>query len=314
MFFEGSEKKIEVVFKNHVGSLRKHTETFWQGIVAASQAKILSKISNDQVDAYLLSESSLFVYDHYLIMITCGTTRLISAVEELMKTYKPEDIEAFFYERKNEILPQAQSSHFFQDVKLLKQWFPGEALRFGQEDEHHIYLFASTGTYEPRSSDCTMEILMHGIDPKMIQTFSECSGCDVKTLRKQSGIDCIVRGQVDDFVFDPVGYSLNSIDKDHYYTIHVTPESFGSYVSFETNAFDAEEQIEWVNKVIEVFKPRSFDLMLFNQKAIEPPEYEGFLRSRNFKENIQSGYCTQYFSFYQPDLVPKKPYRFEEFL
>ena len=61
MFFEGSEKKLEVVVKPEAGSLRQKDESFWKQLVQASRAQILSKISSESCDAYLLSESSLFV-------------------------------------------------------------------------------------------------------------------------------------------------------------------------------------------------------------------------------------------------------------
>ncbi|MEM7646306.1 MAG: adenosylmethionine decarboxylase, partial [Pseudomonadota bacterium] len=120
MFFEGSEKKIEIIFNKEIPSLRDQGRAFWEDVVAASKAQILSSVSNSTMDAYLLSESSLFVYDHYIVMITCGTTRLVSAVEKLMETFTTDHIEALFYERKNELLPQNQETDFFKDTDLLK--------------------------------------------------------------------------------------------------------------------------------------------------------------------------------------------------
>ena len=75
MIFEGSEKKFEVIVKNV--NLRTFPLSFWEEMVAACQAKILSSMSNNFYDAYLLSESSLFVTQDRCIMITCGQTRLI---------------------------------------------------------------------------------------------------------------------------------------------------------------------------------------------------------------------------------------------
>jgi S-adenosylmethionine decarboxylase len=312
MFFEGSEKKIEVIFKKNINSLRLEPETRWHSLVKASKAQILSKISNKSMDAYLLSESSLFVYDHYLVMITCGTTRLISAVEELMTSYSPQDIDAFFYERKNELLPREQSTDFFKDVKVLKKWFQGDALRFGREDEHHLFLFSSDKNYQPEDNDHTMEVLMHGIDEKVMNYFINCKGCDQKDLREKSGIANIVLGEVDDYVFEPMGYSLNSIYENRYFTIHVTPENMGSYISFETNAFDKNQQIAWAKKVLQVFKPMSFDLVFFNNGKTETPKFDDYIMKRTYADNLNSGYHTQYFSFYKPDLSEQKPVRFKE--
>ena len=307
LFFEGSEKKIEVIFDKSLPSLRTFPKSYWEDLVASSQAQILSEIQNDSMTAYLLSESSLFVYNHYLVMITCGTTKLISAVDKLMEKFKQDDIAAFFYERKNELLPREQATDFFTDVEKLKTWFKGTAMRYGREDEHHLFLFASEKTYTPSDDDHTMEVLMHGIAPEVMAKFTNCKGCDHQKLRDESGISDIVQGQVDDFVFEPMGYSLNAIDNNNYFTIHITPESQGSYISFETNAFSADMQVEWASKVIQVFKPMSFDLVLFNKSKVQKPDFKNFTMKRQFAEKLKTGYETQYFSYYQPNETEQKP-------
>ncbi len=310
MFFEGSEKKIEVIFNNNLPSLRERPLSYWEQLVKASNAQILSSVSNDSMTAFLLSESSLFIYDHYLVMITCGTTRLVSAVDFLMKDFKPEQIQAFFYERKNELLPQNQSTDFFKDVQQLRKWFGGEALRYGREDEHHLYLFASEKDFTPANNDHTMEVLMHGIPDHVVKHFTNCSDCDRKKLRDESGISEIVQGKIDDFVFDPMGYSLNSINDNRYFTIHITPENNGSYISFETNAFDSQTQVEWTKKVIQVFQPMSFDLVLFNNEKIQQPDFSDYILKRQFAEKLKTNYETQYFSYYRPNDLEQKPFRF----
>jgi S-adenosylmethionine decarboxylase len=312
MFFEGSEKKIEMIFAESLPSLRQRPRSDWERLVQTAGAQILSEISNDKMTAYLLSESSLFIYDHYLVMITCGTTRLVAAVEELMQTFSPDQIRAFFYERKNELLPQKQSTDFYNDVKTLRRWFDGTALRYGREDEHHLFLFSTDKEYRPAEDDHTMEVLMHGIAPEVIARFSDCKACDASQLRADSGIDEIVQGQIDDFVFEPMGYSLNAIKDNRYFTIHITPESQGSYISFETNAFNHAEQVEWAKKVLKVFQPTSFALVLFNQGKIDRPDFSDFNLKRQFAETLPSGYQTQYFSYYRPNQAEQRPLLLEE--
>ena len=314
MFFEGSEKKIEVIFNKKLESLRSLPEQYWKDLVQATKARVLSKISNPSMDAYLLSESSLFIQDHHLVMITCGTTQLVSAAKKLMERFGTFDIDALFYERKHELLPQAQSTDFFEDVKILSHWFDGQALRFGREDEHHLYLFASNKKYQPDNKDHTMEVLMHGINPKVIKMFSKYGNQDRKKLREESGISEIVFGEIDDYVFETVGYSLNAIHGNHYFTIHVTPESHGSYISFETNAFDGKEQLNWSEKVLNVFKPTSFDLMFFNNKKTKNPVFQNYNLKRQYAEKIKAGYNTQYFSYYKPDEGVQKPIQLKELI
>lgn len=300
LFFEGSEKKIEFLFSSKTPSLRRQPRSFWEKLVETAGAQILSEVSNDSMDAYLLSESSLFVYEDGLTMITCGRTQLISAVEMLMNTYPAEDIDAFFYERKHEVFARYQASHFYEDVLKLNKWFDGEAMRFGHEDDHHLFLYSTKKNYSPRKDDHTMEVLMHGVSDDQVKLFRKDLGD--QTLLQTSQIDTLVSGKVDDYLFDPCGYSLNAIDKDNYYTIHVTPEKIGNYTSFETDAKSFDEQFQLAEKVVRVFRPNAFDLVLFNPGETPPFDgaFEGYQLKNHFRQQIRSGYSVNFLTFYQP--------------
>ncbi len=83
-FFEGSEKRIELTFDlgqdAPVGGLRALPRAQLDAICTAAHCCIVSVCANEYFDAYVLSESSLFVYPNKIIMKTCGTTRLLDAV------------------------------------------------------------------------------------------------------------------------------------------------------------------------------------------------------------------------------------------
>ena len=82
MFFEGSEKKVQIIVnEKKLSLLTGIADAFWHGFVNSSGAKILSTIESNHCKAFLLSESSLFIWPHKLILITCGTTQLIKAIE-----------------------------------------------------------------------------------------------------------------------------------------------------------------------------------------------------------------------------------------
>ena len=84
MPFEGIEKKFELLVSNDQPSLRSQSPGFWEHVVRAAGADIIARTSSPSCDAYLLSESSLFVSDHRAVMITCGTTNLVASIEALL--------------------------------------------------------------------------------------------------------------------------------------------------------------------------------------------------------------------------------------
>ena len=86
--FEGPEKTMEVTFKPDVGmmnGLRCLNRDQLDTLCTQAKCTILSKISNSHLDAYVLSESSLFVYKHKFIMKTCGTTTLLRCLSTLLQ-------------------------------------------------------------------------------------------------------------------------------------------------------------------------------------------------------------------------------------
>lgn len=93
--FEGSEKRLEVSFgacagegfpaRHDNGSLRSISRYHLDALLDDAMCKIVSMKSTDHFDAYVLSESSLFVYATRLILKTCGTTQLLASVPRLLK-------------------------------------------------------------------------------------------------------------------------------------------------------------------------------------------------------------------------------------
>lgn len=86
--FEGSEKRIEIDFApafggngdNVAASLRCIGRPQLDMILDLAACCIVSARHGAAFDAYVLSESSLFVYPRKAILKTCGTTKLLAAV------------------------------------------------------------------------------------------------------------------------------------------------------------------------------------------------------------------------------------------
>jgi S-adenosylmethionine decarboxylase len=70
-------------------------------VVRASGAEILNCVSTAELDGYLLSESSLFVWEERLLLITCGQTTPVRTLPEILEFIDRDRIAFLFYERKN---------------------------------------------------------------------------------------------------------------------------------------------------------------------------------------------------------------------
>ena len=262
MLFEGSEKKAEIIINNDKMSfLNDFSQSFWEEMVAACHAKILSSISNQYCTAYLLSESSLFVWHDRILILTCGTTRLVKSVEYLLSKINKEYVEQVIYQRKNEYFAHQQLSSFGDDIKLLSQYIAGKAFRYGPLDAHHNYIFHQDNDYQGKHSDKTYELLAYQIG-KDASLHLTTPGLTTKQIREYLHLEALLpEFEFDDFVFDPYGYSVNAINADKYLTIHITPQLESSYVSFEANI----NLFELLPTIINVLQPNTFDILTFNE-------------------------------------------------
>lgn len=305
-FFEGPEKKLELVVTPEYGSLRALGDSAWQRVVRAAGAEVLTTLGNELCDAYLLSESSLFVYDDWFVMITCGQTTLVDAFEELLRHVPREAIAFMVYERKNEHYPEHQPTTFYDDARRLQALVPGRAIRFGDEHGHYVQMFHSTRPFQAESSDPTLEILMHAIDHDVAQRFiggPEKCGAMAAAL----GVDSLFPGfTTSEHVFEPAGYSLNAIKGAEYYTIHVTPESSGSYVSFETNHDFRGKLTPLVGSIVELFQPRAFDVLTFVPGEAPTLTAKGYLLGDHVVDAL-GGYQVSYFQYFVPPDGPRYP-------
>merc|ERR1712238_88545 len=101
----------------------------------------------------------------------------------------------------------------------------------------------------------------------------ERSGLDTAQLGKELSVcsmnfarNAEEEFKVDDWAFEPCGYSMNGLRDRFYYTIHVTPESGFSYASFETNDPQYREP-KWVERIASTFKPTALTLTLTTRRV-----------------------------------------------
>ena len=170
--FEGPEKLLEVWFApspqelqtcSQEKGLKAVSAEIWKGMLDLVNCKVLSIVESDDVDAYLLSESSMFVFPHKLILKTCGTTTLLCGLPRILeiatvfggfsRSTAPDGrgivIAAppyrVFYSRKNFLFPDRQHGphrSWRDEVKALDNLFVGgSAYMIGKMNGEHWYLY-----------------------------------------------------------------------------------------------------------------------------------------------------------------------------
>ncbi len=226
MFFEGVEKRLEIQVKPEI-NLRQQPTGFWQSLVQSCNARILSVISNHHQDAYVLSESSLFVSKNTLIILTCGDCPLINAAQFFIGAFGAQSLAGLTYRRNREYRPEIQSSTFEQDVTVLRQHLDGKRFHLGKEQGDFFYAKPAyfTRYYQlqlHQMSGPGLQDLRNHPSPSHVKK-------QLKIMHQFSGF------KLNDICFNPMGYSLNGINEGQYFTLHITPEQSVSYLSIEGN-------------------------------------------------------------------------------
>jgi S-adenosylmethionine decarboxylase len=163
------------------------------------------------------------------------------------------------------------------EVNYMDQFFDnGAAYMVGKTNGNHWYCFLYESSNNPipapDEKDYTLEILMTQLDEDNSKMFIKDQATDKDgALIASQKLQAIYNNnvQMDDFAFDPCGYSCNALTKDgFYFTVHVTPEAHCSYASFETNIPPTNEipYSQVVSQVVNIFKPGKFTVTLFSEK------------------------------------------------
>jgi S-adenosylmethionine decarboxylase len=305
--FEGPEKTLEVCFRKmddeaavvagpgeRIG-LRRFTRSQLDRICARARCTILSTVSNQYLDAYVLSESSLFVYPYMLVLKTCGTTTLLRCMALLIDFGRRLGLEIDWvgYSRKNFNHPGDQAfphQSFFQELEYLNSHrnlcdrLDGNGYTLGPVTSDHWFVFVADHTIRSQSleldTDRVLNIMMFDIDEDVANLFfyenyekkeGETKEEETARISKEqtvkSGINSLCPGAIiDPMAFEPCGYSMNAILFRSYSTIHITPESGSSYVSFETNQKVASYK-SLISNVIRTFRPKRFVMTLMADEA-----------------------------------------------
>jgi len=278
--FEGPEKRLEIDFKPSAISSPQgffvYTSPQWQELLDLARCTILNVTKNEELHAFVLSESSLFVYPYRVILKTCGTTTLLRCVNKILEYANAIglELELVRYSRKNFLFPEEQLAphcNWEDEVEYLNSIFQrGVADIFGSPEDEPWYCYIadfSDGNPKLKPNEIrTLEIMMHQLSIPASQQFVKKK--DTGDRDKHPAIAEILnhRAVTDEFNFTPCGYSMNALEESNYHTVHVTPESHCSYASYECNT-PIRQYATVIDKVFSVFEPGTAQIVLFIEKA-----------------------------------------------
>ena len=308
--FEGSEKKLEIILNNDSLKLLDQPPSFAQSLIKKARTQCIHQFSNAVCQAYLLSESSLFIWNHRLLLITCGKTTLANALLYLIKRVGQKNIQACFFQRKNEFFPLKQKTSFHKDVSQIRKKMKGSAYRFGDLDEHHFFLFHLDKEFSPSPKDQTIEILMYSLPHPLSSLFSNPKTTAEEIQKTLNLSEFLPNFTIQDHTFKPEGYSLNAIRGREYCTIHATPQKLGFYISFETNMEESFQSI--TQKTLLLFKPLKFDLIVFSPSSQVQDSIQvdpSYLKTAFCKKRLSCGFDTEFYSFQKDKSYIKTPYK-----
>ncbi|CAO2823062.1 unnamed protein product [Amaranthus hypochondriacus] len=284
--FEGFEKRLEITFSNppvftdpNGSGLRSLTRSQLDLILDSAACTIVSQLSNSVFDSYVLSESSLFVYPHKIILKTCGTTKLLLSIKPILKLADSIGltVSSVLYSRGTFNFPNAQLSphrSFSEEVSYLNGYFGN--LSSGSQPQAYVlgdptvpnrswHIYSASADVEKRTAEITIEMCMTGLNKEKADVFYKKENHAAKEMTKLSGIsDIILSHVICDFDFEPCGYSMNGIDGGAYSTVHVTPEDGFSYASYEAMGFDPNSiHYEVLTKrALRCFEPKEFTVAI----------------------------------------------------
>lgn len=257
MFYEGTEKRLEIIIKGL--NLLQFPESFWIELLHQADTLILSKIENSYLTAYLLSESSLFIWHNKILLITCGNTHLVKAAQYFQREIPKNKIISLLFHRHQAIQPNLQKSNFDQDTLLLSTDQQGVTQHWRGEYQGDLFYFA----HQEQPADYKQILMCHHLTGELAQK-TQSGLVSTAMMEMHLAINRFFENLIiDHFTFDPKGYSLNAICANDYLTIHLTPEKLSSYLSLETSFNNASSKA-LIAHILRLFQPQQSHLMCFN--------------------------------------------------
>ena len=329
--FEGYEKRLEIeFFPNEIAGnlgLRALNRSQLDEIAEAAKCRVISHISNQHMDLYLVSESSLIIYPYKIIIKTCGTTLLLGAIPVLFSyahsifSMKAKKLR---YTCGSFLFPQDQHfphRSFDEEIRYLNKFvdrylpssIPQAFVMQGCSDSNsdcwHIYNASATSDLDLDLDldNCqpsyTIEICMTQLDPEKTSVFYKKNCESASEMSSKSGLSDVIPGfEIDAYNFEPCGYSMNGMKGRSFCSSHVTPQIEFSYASFEIAGYDPTELDgiqSLVSRVLHCFGPSVVSVAAYIDRKIQAPAAHIFPEGYKCESTIAADLLGDTLAIYQ---------------
>ena len=336
--------------------------------MTAAECLIVSARAAPSFDAYVLSESSLFVYADKVVLKTCGTTKLLEAIPVFLaeaaklgmaprrvkytrSTFdRPEEQPldgcfaretAFLEERFGALAPDGGNAFVLGSATKGVQWHvyvadddsaakraerdapaqyasgPGEGSECSTQEvgeetgADRAPTARASRPSPPKTTEPTvsLEVCMTDLCEKHAAHFvRDQNFVSSRATTEASGIAGVFPSMdVDDYVFEPCGYSMNGLCGDEYSTVHITPEAGFSYCSVEHSnvPVSVADPEAYARKVAATFNPGRFSLAVSTDAPLAAaadirrvPSLPGYRRVQASHQEIDaSGGAVSFYTF-----------------
>lgn len=166
---------------------------------------------------------------------------------------------------------------FDHEVDFLKKHFGhlghgGDAYILGDNSnglQWHVYVADAEPTvHKPTAAPAvySLEVCMTELcQEKAVQFFRSEHFVSAQHTSTSSGIQALLpNASIDDYVFEPCGYSMNGMEGSGFSTIHITPEDGFSYASFEVSNYPTQDLDinHLVTALVQIFNPGKLTVAL----------------------------------------------------
>jgi S-adenosylmethionine decarboxylase len=239
MFFEGAEKRITIILNRNIRNI--YNKTWWEHHIKDIGCNILSMISNNFYDIYLLSESILLVSENLILIKTCGITSPL----EILSIINSSFILNIIYSHPDFLNLYEQPILYQNSNNIIK--FIQKYLDFPLN--YKKLLFLNYITHNIYSEHNEIILWNFNWDNKFMSIIHAA----------------LINWTIDDYIFEPQGYSLNGCNQEQYITIHCTPNNECSYISIE---YKGDIKVEVFQEIINLLNPQKLGIISTNQELL----------------------------------------------